>query len=225
MYVLPLPREQLLFLLPKGGETAEIGVLDGKFSRRIIDVAQPRRHHMIDPWSLETESETHFNEVQTKFASEIDTGKAVLHRGLSNDMAKEIADRSLDWVYIDGDHTYKGAMDDLIHYAPKVKPGGHVLGHDYADHQPAKNIEFDVVRAVNDFVRQTGYVFVAMTAELYPTFVLAESWETPVVKGLVDSFFLRIPGTVEIADYPGNRDTLFKMLQLSNGQTAAIPSF
>ena len=225
MYVLPIPREQLLFLLPRGGVSAEIGVLNGEFSRKITDVTQPNCHHMIDPWSLEVDSEDHFAQVNQKFSAEIAAGKAILHRHLSGDAAKEIQDRSLDWVYIDGDHTYKGAMDDLINYSKKVKHGGLVLGHDYADHIPAKNIDFDVVRAVNDFVRQTGYIFVAVTTELYPTFVLAESWDTPLVKRLADDFVLKVPGTIEIKDYPGDRTELFRMLALSNGQMAAVPSF
>jgi len=226
MYVLPIPREQLLFLLPKGGETAEIGVFKGGFSRHIIDRTKPRLHHMIDPWSVWSESENHYEEVKTKFAAEVAEGTAILHKDFSENIAKTINDRSLDWVYIDGDHSYEGAMKDLVNFAPKVKSGGLVLGHDYVDHILAESREpFGVVRAVNDFVRETSYVFVAMTAELFPTFLLAESWEAPIVKELIDNFLIRIPGTVEIKDYPGNRETLFRLLKLSNGRTAAVPSF
>ena len=36
-----------------------------------------------------------------------------------------------DFVYIDGDHSYKGAKSDLRNYYPKVKRGGVIAGHDY----------------------------------------------------------------------------------------------
>jgi len=40
-------------------------------------------------------------------------------------------DGSLDWVHIDGDHTFDAAVQDIIHWAPKVREGGLVLVHDY----------------------------------------------------------------------------------------------
>ena len=36
-----------------------------------------------------------------------------------------------DFIYIDGDHSYKGAKSDLINYFPKVRQGGIIAGHDY----------------------------------------------------------------------------------------------
>jgi len=36
-----------------------------------------------------------------------------------------------DFVYIDGDHSYKGAKSDLTNYYAKVKKGGVIAGHDY----------------------------------------------------------------------------------------------
>ena len=40
-------------------------------------------------------------------------------------------DVSLDFVYIDGDHSFDHAMLDLILWSRKVRPGGIVAGHDY----------------------------------------------------------------------------------------------
>lgn len=39
-------------------------------------------------------------------------------------------DNSLDFVYIDGDHSYEGAKNDCIHYLPKVRSSGFIAGHD-----------------------------------------------------------------------------------------------
>jgi hypothetical protein len=38
--------------------------------------------------------------------------------------AATFADRSLDFVYIDGDHSYAGCRRDILAWAPKVKVGG-----------------------------------------------------------------------------------------------------
>jgi hypothetical protein len=38
---------------------------------------------------------------------------------------------SLDYVYIDADHSYKSVQEDLIAWYPKVKVGGLFAGHDW----------------------------------------------------------------------------------------------
>ena len=38
--------------------------------------------------------------------------------------------RSIDLLFIDGDHSYEGVKGDFERYAPMVSPGGAVLFHD-----------------------------------------------------------------------------------------------
>ena len=45
----------------------------------------------------------------------------------------KFADSSLDFVYIDGDHTYNGVLADILAWRPKIKPDG-VMGGDDFDH-------------------------------------------------------------------------------------------
>lgn len=40
-------------------------------------------------------------------------------------------DNYFDFVYVDGDHSYKGSKSDLRNYYAKVKRGGVIAGHDY----------------------------------------------------------------------------------------------
>lgn len=62
----------------------------------------------------------------------------------SADAIKLFANNSLDFVYIDGNHTYESVAEDISLYYPKVKKGGLFSGHDY-DYESVK-------RAVDDFV-------------------------------------------------------------------------
>lgn len=41
------------------------------------------------------------------------------------------SDKSLDFVYIDGDHSLSGFLSDFWCWIPKIKHGGYIGGHDY----------------------------------------------------------------------------------------------
>lgn len=52
-------------------------------------------------------------------------------RKFSNDAHCLIDDKSLDVVFIDGNHSYKYVVDDIKNYLPKIKSGGIICGDDY----------------------------------------------------------------------------------------------
>ena len=54
-----------------------------------------------------------------------------LIQGDSADMAAHFADGSLDYVFIDADHSYAAVSRDIDAWRPKVKPGGILAGHDF----------------------------------------------------------------------------------------------
>ena len=56
----------------------------------------------------------------------------ILH-GPSVEMAKNVEDGSLDFVFIDADHRYEFAKADIGAWYPKVRDGGTISGHDFGD--------------------------------------------------------------------------------------------
>lgn len=60
------------------------------------------------------------------------------------DAARAVEDASLDFVFIDADHSYESVKEDIEHWEPKVRKGGWVGGHDYNRQWPG------VVRAVDE---------------------------------------------------------------------------
>jgi predicted O-methyltransferase YrrM len=54
-----------------------------------------------------------------------------LMKAWSTDAAKEFADESLDFVYIDGNHDFSHVIEDLAAWSPKVKKDGIIAGHDF----------------------------------------------------------------------------------------------
>ena len=65
--------------------------------------------------------------------------RAVVLRLLSADAALRIPDASLDFVFIDANHAYEFAREDIALWTPKVRPGGVVSGHDYNFNPEAKH--------------------------------------------------------------------------------------
>jgi hypothetical protein len=55
-----------------------------------------------------------------------------------------ISDNSIDFVYIDGDHSYDGVTLDIVKWKNKVKHGGYIGGHDYVENR------HDLIKAVKE---------------------------------------------------------------------------
>jgi len=51
--------------------------------------------------------------------------------GDSKELYKNFNDQSIDFLFIDGDHSYKGVKADLTLWFPKIKIKGIIAGHDY----------------------------------------------------------------------------------------------
>ncbi len=140
------PRLQLLHSMPKQAICAEIGCWKGDFSKLILDICQPARLHLIDPYKHVDEYEDSWyggakisqgdldkihTSVVNRFWEFIDRGQVICNRRDSSEAAKSFVDCYFDWIYIDGDHTYSAVLEDLNKYLPKVKAGGYICGDDY----------------------------------------------------------------------------------------------
>jgi hypothetical protein len=98
----------------------------------------------------------------------------------SAEAAKSIPDGSLDWVYIDADHDYDNAKQDLLAWFPKVRHGGIVAGHDYLNWDVAEGsgCPMGVKAAVDEFVVKNGYSLHVTTEDYWkmPGGPGAEGW-------------------------------------------------
>lgn len=163
-------RKGLLQEMPRGSICAEIGVHEGAFSRRILDVVEPERLHLIDPWKHEEEKryqdswygglgpngqalmDQRYHKVKERFVEELEAQRVQIHRGYSALASDEFEDSYFDWIYIDGNHLYEFVKRDLELYSPKVKPDGYLIGDDYGAHNWWDN---GVQKAVDEFVSQS----------------------------------------------------------------------
>lgn len=51
---------------------------------------------------------------------------------IKQEVVKALGNQSIDFLFIDGDHTYEGVKKDFEIYAPLVRPGGIIGFHDVA---------------------------------------------------------------------------------------------
>ena len=122
-------------------KVAEIGVYRGRFAARLLDDCPGiTTYYMVDPWrNLEDWNkpantsdgvfEDYFRESMERTAAH--EAKRVVLRGTTIEVIDQVPDGSLDFAYIDGDHTLRGITVDLIRVLPKIRPGGWIGGDDF----------------------------------------------------------------------------------------------
>ena len=157
-------RTALLERLTPGGTSVEIGVDQGHFSADILRLAAPAKLHLVDAWGSARYGKDKQAAVAERFASE--GARVELHLGLSTERVTDFADGSLDFVYIDTDHSYALTKEELRLYAPKVAPGGLLAGHDYSMGNWRKRYRYGVMEAVQEFCVEEGWGFRYLTAEI-----------------------------------------------------------
>lgn len=149
--------------LPDNSKIVEIGAYKGCSTSflavEIINSGKNIKLDVIDSWNGENETEAPWQ----SYVGAIDkpTGDIfedfkknlapVFHiinpvQSLSTPAAALYEDKSLDFIFIDGDHNYEGINKDLHAWRPKMKDGAIMAGHDYNPHSfPG------VIKAVDDF--------------------------------------------------------------------------
>ena len=131
----------------------EVGVWKGDFAKQVLEECEfIDRYYMIDPWAHLPAWNKPFNVDQkvfddiyaeamnkTAFAS----AKTIVLRGSTKEVIDGIPDNSLDFAYIDGDHTLRGITIDLIKLLPKIKENGLIGGDDFRDNPWQHDVRFE----------------------------------------------------------------------------------
>lgn len=123
---------------------AEIGVDKGGFSKHLLSKSDLRILYCIDPWIddfgsgyqkdyFDPAGSTRRKQCEETLEEFIKEDRVELVQATGVEAAPEIPDGSLDFVYIDGDHSLEGIFQDIYAWTPKVRIGGIVSGHDYKD--------------------------------------------------------------------------------------------
>lgn len=159
--------------LPQRGNLTgvEVGVFRGVNSRQLLQQLKDLTLYQVDPWTDNGNEERYRETTDGRaFDSQEKRDKALNHnrrvnafagdrrierRGVSVEQAEQFEDGSLDFVFIDAEHSYEAALEDCRAWFPKLKPDGRLCGHDY--HHP----KFPgVTTAVDEFASEHGLLIV-----------------------------------------------------------------
>jgi len=126
---------------------AELGVLKGDTFLHLLRTCPHLRLIGVDTWAPDYSQEDrraeggrtyadhplegYYKAIRAALAAEGLADRAMLKRTTTQSAARSIKNSSLDFVFIDADHTYEGVAADIDGWQRKVRPGGMILGHDY----------------------------------------------------------------------------------------------
>lgn len=137
----------------KSVNLAEVGVWKGDFAKNVLETnSDIEKYFLIDPWQHLDNwnkpwnvADDTFDEIylealaNTRKYSE----KTIVLRGTVADVISQIPDNSLDFVYIDGDHTLRGITIDLLKIYPKIKTNGFIAGDDFLNTPWQHDVQFE----------------------------------------------------------------------------------
>lgn len=111
---------------------AEIGVLNGATFFQLLDRCPALSMIAVDQWATDAPDYGDLTKVGEEFQEQAKAygERARILRGSSAEMACQVDDASLDFCFVDAEHTFVAASADIAAWAPKVKKGGAIMGHD-----------------------------------------------------------------------------------------------
>ena len=118
----------------------EIGVDQGRHASKILENIFIKTLYLIDPYEYCPSRKKDAKYLLEKY-------KNIKWIEKYSDKATDDIPDHLDFIYIDGDHSYNAVYQDCENWYPKVKIGGIIGGHDYISSRP------EVKQAVIDFCK------------------------------------------------------------------------
>lgn len=129
----------------------EIGVARGEFSKKMLEhVHSITEYYGIDPFLGDYDANDAMSAELKEYRTENNGPNSVnrwanavlynlrefgckfrLYQGFSDAMKVKFPENSIDCIFIDGDHTYKRAMEDILNYTPLMAPNGVIMFDDY----------------------------------------------------------------------------------------------
>ena len=147
-------RDDLALLFKEMGfhRGAEIGTDRGLYAETICKANPDLLLYCIDPWKIYPDNTDYLDQkvLNINYKNTIKRlapYKAEIIKASSMGVVNNFSDGILDFVYIDANHNFKYALEDINKWSKKVRAGGIVSGHDYIWNAHGKR-RYDVKEAL-----------------------------------------------------------------------------
>jgi hypothetical protein len=142
------------------GKAVEIGVKQGHFSDIILSTWKGLTLYLVDPWCEQAKQV--YDESCHDYDTDFDIclqkmkpygSRCKFIKDFSYNAYHQFEDNSLDFVYVDGNHSYDAVSQDLCLWYPKLRRNGIMAGDDYTI-EPIEQVfdcSFGVKKAVDEF--------------------------------------------------------------------------
>ena len=125
----------------------EIGVNEGDNIFKIAESNSKLKIYGVDPYKVQKENTLYEKNIGQNHMVGDDVSLSLIKRKIlkeslkypnlkiiidrSDNASKQFDKESIDFVFIDGDHSYESVKTDINCWEPKVKEDGLIMGHDY----------------------------------------------------------------------------------------------
>lgn len=164
------------------GVGVEVGVERGVYSKVLVREIPGLKLYGVDPWQFylgyrEHVPQERLDEFFRATKERLKDYDYQIIRDTSMNAVKRFADNSIDFVYIDGNHTYDFVKEDIREWHKKVRKGGIVAGHDYGNNvymqSGGQKQVMRVKQAVDEWVAENKieYLFLLTKGDKYPSWL------------------------------------------------------
>ena len=149
----------------------EIGVEKGKNAQTMFEIIPGLKLFGVDPYKQHPQASYAYDAARRGWddkrlqnwkrqcLNRMKGKNFALFEGFSEDVVKRIEDNSLDFFYLDADHSYDFVMQDIILWGRKIRKGGIISGHDYYPNKDRSPRRAKVTQAIDDYTNVHGIKF------------------------------------------------------------------
>lgn len=114
----------------------EVGIEVGLYSEILCQANPELELHAVDPWKTYSSYREHvtqakLDQMYIEARERLTPYNCEIIRQFSMDAVELFEPNSLDFIYIDGNHSLRYITQDICEWSKRVRPGGIVSGHDF----------------------------------------------------------------------------------------------
>ena len=134
-FTFPSLYKRMVEEFPSDSTFVEVGVWKGKSAAYMcVEIARSKKHirfYCVDSWEDQDIYHTFVTNMKP-----VEVYYTPVRLSSVEASERLFANKSLDFVFIDSDHSYDTTIQELLAWTPKIKPGGILAGHDYYPDHP-----------------------------------------------------------------------------------------